>query len=254
MIGDIVGQLGRQAVQRVLPGLRTELGLDVVIANAENVAGGRGLTNRTAQELFEFGVDILTSGNHIWEQREAYELLDSEAPIIRPHNYPPDVPGRGSVVHKGVGVLNLIGRTFMGITVDCPFRGADGVLDDLRGETRIILVDMHAEATSEKMAIGFYLDGRVSAVVGTHTHVATADTRLLPKGTAYVSDLGMCGARDAIIGWEIEPITERFLTQLPTRFSPVDKGAAIFNSVMIELDDATGRARSIVRVDREIDG
>jgi metallophosphoesterase (TIGR00282 family) len=162
------------------------------------------------------------------------------------------VPGRGYVVHNGIGVLNLIGRTFMGITVDCPFRGADSVLEELWAETPIVLVDLHAEATSEKMAMGFYLDGRVSAVVGTHTHVATADTRLLPKGTAYVSDLGMCGARDAIIGWEIEPITERFLTQLPTRFSPVDKGVAIFNSVMIELDDTTGRATSIQRVDREV--
>jgi metallophosphoesterase (TIGR00282 family) len=197
-------------------------------------------------------VDIITSGNHIWEHREAYALLDSEAPIVRPLNYPPNVPGRGYVVHNGVGALNLIGRTFMGITVDCPFRGADAALEELTAETNVILVDMHAEATSEKMAMGFYLDGRVSAVVGTHTHVATADTRILPKGTAYVSDLGMCGARDAIIGWEIEPIMERFLTQLPTRFSPMDKGAAVFNSVLIELDDKTGRAQSIRRVDREL--
>jgi metallophosphoesterase (TIGR00282 family) len=252
MIGDIVGQLGRKAVQEILPGLRRELALDVVIANGENVAGGRGLTHRTAEELFKAGVDIITSGNHIWEHREAYELLESEAPIIRPLNYPPDVPGEGYVVHNGIGVLNLIGRTFMGITVDCPFRGADEGLEELTAQTPIVVVDMHAEATSEKMAMGFYLDGRVSAVVGTHTHVATADTRILPKGTAYVSDLGMVGARDAIIGWEIEPIMERFLTQLPTRFSPVEKGVAIFNSVLLELDDRTGRAKKIERVDREL--
>lgn len=252
MIGDVVGSLGRRTVRALLPGLRRELALDVVIANGENAAGGRGLTNATAQELFEAGVDILTSGNHVWEHREVYSLLESEAPILRPLNYPPMVPGHGFLVHQGVGVLNLMGRTFMGMTLDCPFRAADYALARLKADTAVVIVDMHAEATSEKAALGWYLDGRVSAVVGTHTHVATADARILPQGTAYVTDLGMVGPRDSVIGMEVGPILERFLTQLPIRFSPVERGAAIFNAVLVEVDGGSGQALAIQRVDREL--
>ncbi|MFQ5878713.1 MAG: TIGR00282 family metallophosphoesterase [Dehalococcoidia bacterium] len=252
MIGDVVGSLGRRTVRALLPALRRELTLDLVIANGENAAGGRGLTNATAQELFNAGVDILTSGNHVWEHREAYDLLDGEAPILRPLNYPPAVPGHGFLVYRGVGVLNVMGRTFTGLTLDCPFRAADDALPSLKAETAVVIVDMHAEATSEKAGMGWYLDGRAGAVLGTHTHVATADGRILPQGTAYITDVGMVGPRDSIIGMEVSPILERFLTQLPTRFSPVERGAAIFNAVLVEVDEESGRALAIQRIDREL--
>jgi len=252
MIGDIVGKLGRRTVSAVLPDLKREQQIDLVIANGENTAGGRGLTPSTAEELFRAGIDVITSGNHIWENKEVYPLLDSEAPLIRPLNYPPGTPGRGVYQQDGVAVLNVMGRTFMGVTLDCPFRGMDSALAGLRG-AKVIIVDLHAEATSEKITMGFYLDGRVSAVVGTHTHVPTADTRVLPGGTAYVSDLGMVGARNSVIGMEYERVLERFLTQLPNRFDPIDNGPAIFNSVLIEIDKETGKAASIERVDRVLE-
>ncbi len=219
-IGDIIGKPGRRALQAILPTLRDDLHIDVVVANGENVAGGRGLTNRTAQELFDTGVDIISSGNHIWDQKEVMELLDSEEPITRPANYPPGSPGRGWLTHKGLTVLNLQGRTFMQ-AIDCPFRTADAALGAMNGRTPV-LVDFHAEATSEKVAMGWYLDGRVAAVCGTHTHVPTADQRLLTKGTAFVSDAGMTGARDSVIGFEIASVHRLFLTQLPTRL-PVEE-------------------------------
>jgi metallophosphoesterase (TIGR00282 family) len=222
-----------------------------VVANGENAAGGRGLTLTTAEELFDAGVDIITSGNHVWEHREIYPILESESPILRPLNYPPGAPGRGLLVRNGTAIINLIGRTFMGVDADCPFRAADAALATLQG-TPIVIVDIHAEATSEKTAMGWYLDGRVSAVIGTHTHVATADARILPKGTALVNDVGMVGPLNSIIGMEVEPILKRFLTQLPTQFSPVEKGPAIFNSVLLDIDETTGRALSIERIDREM--
>jgi len=249
-VGDIVGRLGRRTVQTLLPSLRRETDAHLVIANGENAAGGRGLTLTTAEELFDAGVDIITSGNHIWEHREIYPILEGESPIIRPLNYPPGVPGRGIHVRNGVAVINLIGRTFMGLDADCPFRATDAALAGLR-DSRVVIIDIHAEATSEKVAMGWYLDGRVSAVIGTHTHVATADAHILPKGTAFVCDVGMVGPLNSIIGMEIEPIVERFLTQLPTRFSPVEKGPTIFNSVLLDIDDASGRALRIERIDRE---
>ena len=247
-IGDVVGQPGRRVVAALLPALRQELGLDVVIANGENVAAGRGLTLRTAKELFEAGVDVLTSGNHIWDQREIIEQLDGEAPILRPANYPPGTPGKGLLRCKGLTVLNLQGRTFMD-AIDCPFRTADALLKDAEGP---VVVDMHAEATSEKQAMGWYLDGRVAAVLGSHTHVPTADARILPQRTAYVTDAGMCGARDSVIGFEVAAVHRRFLSQLPTRLPVEEKaGVLVLNSVLVDLDEATGRARSIQRVDRE---
>ena len=251
MIGDVVGKLGRRTVSAVLPAIRSDHAIDLVVANGENAAGGRGLTPRTAEELFQAGVNVITSGNHVWENREVYPLLQGDAPIVRPLNYPEGAPGRGFLRQDGVTVINLMGRTFMGLQLDCPFRGADKALAEA-AEGRVVLVDMHAEATSEKIAMGHYLDGRVSAVVGTHTHIPTSDTRVLPKGTAYVTDLGMVGALHSVLGMEIEPVLQRFLTQLPNRFGPVDSGPAIFNSVLIRIDDQTGRARSIERLDREV--
>jgi metallophosphoesterase (TIGR00282 family) len=250
-VGDVVGRLGRRAVQALLPTIRRERDIHLVIANGENAAGGRGLTLTTAEELFDAGVDVITSGNHIWEHREIYPVLEGESPIIRPLNYPPGVPGHGLHVRNGVAVINLIGRTFMGLDADCPFRAADAALAGLQGP-RVVIIDIHAEATSEKVAMGWYLDGRVSAVIGTHTHVATADAHILPKGTAFVCDVGMVGPLNSIIGMEIEPIVQRFLTQLPTRFSPVEKGPTIFNSVLLDIDEASGRALSIERIDREM--
>ncbi len=249
-IGDVIGKPGRHAVAALVPRLREELRLDVVIANGENAAAGRGLTTKTAKELFDGGVDLLTSGNHIWDQAEIIPHLDREPRILRPANYPEGVPGRGAGAFGALNVVNLMGRTFM-YEIDDPFRAADRILDTLPNDAPI-LVDMHAEATSEKVAIGVYLDGRVSAVVGTHTHVPTADQRILPKGTAYVTDAGMCGPLDSVIGVEPEGVLRRFLTGMPAKFVVAEKSRAVqFNSVMISIDDATGRACGIERVDRE---
>ncbi len=253
MVGDVVGKLGRRALAQLLPHLRRQHAIDLVIANGENAAGGKGLTVATAQELLAAGVDVITSGNHIWEYREIYPLLEEEHyPLLRPHNYPQGAPGRGLWVRDGVAVINLQGRVFMPHDVECPFRTADRLLAELKG-ARIIVVDMHAEATSEKVALGWYLDGRVTAVLGTHTHVPTADARILPKGTAYVSDVGMTGPRDSVIGMDIGAVVERFLTQLPTRLSPVERGPAVLNAVLVEADEATGRALSIRRLDCEVE-
>jgi 2',3'-cyclic-nucleotide 2'-phosphodiesterase len=248
-IGDVVGRPGRRGLAAILPGLRKELSLDVVIANGENAANGRGLTLRTAKEMFNAGVDIISSGNHIWDQREIVDELEGDRPILRPANYPAGSPGRGMLTCKGVTVLNLQGRTFMA-NIDCPFRTADALLaDPPQGP---IIVDMHAEATSEKQAMGWYLDGRVAAVLGTHTHVPTADPRVLPRGTAYITDAGFTGARDSVLGFEVSASHRLFLTQMPTRL-PVAESCptVVMNSVLIDIDDDTDRARSIQRVDRE---
>lgn len=239
----------------LLPRLRSDLALDFVIANGENAAAGRGLTLETAQDIFSAGVDVITSGNHIWDEKAIIPHLDGDRPILRPANYPSGVPGRGVCTVAGVTVVNLMGRTFM-YEIDDPFRCADRLLESVPPNTTVV-VDMHAEATSEKIAMGWHLDGRVSAVVGTHTHVPTADQRLLPKGTAFVSDLGMCGPRDGIIGVEPEPVIRKFLTGMPARFTVAEKcKVQQFNAVLVDIDDATGKARSIERVDREwtIDG
>jgi metallophosphoesterase (TIGR00282 family) len=252
LIGDIVGKLGRRTVVALLPELRRELDLGLVIANGENTAGGRGLTPSTARELLENGVDVLTSGNHIWENRDIYPVLDDgESPIIRPMNYPDGAPGRGVHVHEGMAILNAMGRTFMGVSIEDPFRALDAAIEGVAG-CRIKILDFHAEATSEKIAMAYYLDGRVSAVIGTHTHVPTSDTRILPNGTAYVTDLGMVGALHSVLGMETKAVIERFLRQLPNRFDPVDSGPAVFNSVLIQIDEDSGRALAIERVDREV--
>jgi hypothetical protein len=249
-IGDIVGKPGRRVVSALVPALRRELSLDAVVANGENAAAGRGLSASTAREIFAAQVDVITSGNHIWAQPDIIPQLDSDALILRPANYPAGAPGRGICTFGDLTVINLMGRTFM-YEIDDPFRTADRLLESVPAGSPI-LVDMHAEATSEKIAITWYLDGRVSAVVGTHTHVPTADARLFPGGTAFVCDLGMCGPRDSVIGVDVEPVLRKFLTGMPTRFTVAERSrAVVFNSVLIDLDDRTGRARSIERVDRE---
>jgi metallophosphoesterase (TIGR00282 family) len=250
MVGDVVGRPGREAVAAVLPDLRDELQLDCVIANGENAAAGRGLTEKTANELFRAGVDVITSGNHIFDVREFVPALDRDWPVLRPANYPRGVPGRGIACTAGVTVINLIGRTFMPMAIDDPFRAADRLLAEAAPRTPVV-IDFHAEATSEKQALAWYLDGRVAAVVGTHTHVPTADARLLPRGTATVADLGMVGARDSVIGDDAEAVIERFLTGMPTRLPVATGNDAVFNSVLIDIDDATLLALSIARVDRE---
>jgi len=250
MIGDIIGRPGRQAVKELVPDLRKQYGLNLVIANAENAAGGFGLTSNTAEELIDAGVDVLTSGNHIWAQQEIIPHLDEGIPIIRPLNYPSGVPGRGYLVNNQAMVVNLIGRTFMD-DVDCPFRAMDQLLAEIKHKPPVIIVDFHAEATSEKIAMGRYLNGRVSAVLGTHTHVGTTDTQILSKGTAYVSDVGMAGPADSVIGMETGAVIQRFLTGIPYRLS-VAKGKTMFNAVLVRVDKDSGRAISIDRIYEEV--
>jgi len=250
--GDIIGKPGRDAVKMALPNLKRSLDVDLVVVNGENTAGGIGITPIIADELFACGVDVITSGNHIWAQKEICEYLDGPQPIIRPLNYPPDVPGRGYVMQGGVVVVNLIGRTYMN-AYDCPFRAIDKLLEGLSREAKVVIVDFHAEATSEKVALGRYLDGRVSAVLGTHTHVATADAQVLPRGSAYVTDIGMVGPKDSVIGDDVQGVIERFLTQIPRRLVVAADKRIVFNSVLVDIDETTGRARKIERIYREVD-
>lgn len=249
MVGDVVGRPGRAAVTQILPALRSELSVDRVVLNAENAAAGRGLTEKTARELLDAGVDVITSGNHIFNVREFVPVLDGELPILRPANYPPGAPGRGAHCSGGLTVLNLMGRVFMPVEVDDPFRAVDALLDEI-GDDSPVVIDFHAEATSEKQAFSWYVDGRVAAVVGTHTHVPTADTRLLPGGTAVVTDLGMVGVRDSVIGDDVDSVISRFVTSMPTRLPVADGDEVVFGAVLIEIDERTRRSTSIERVDR----
>ncbi len=251
VVGDIIGQPGRKAVHEVLPQLRRQYRLDMVIVNAENAAGGFGLTPAIAQELIETGVHVLTSGNHIWAQKDIIPNLDGDMMILRPLNYPPGVPGRGYLITGQTMVVNLMGRTFMN-DIDCPFRAMDKLLEEIEDRPPVVIVDFHAEATSEKMAMGWYLDGRVSAVLGTHTHVGTIDAQILPQGTAYVTDIGMTGPADSIIGDDVESVLKRFLTGVPHRLS-VGKGKPILNAVLVEVDENSGRAISIERICRQLE-
>lgn len=250
MVGDVIGRPGRQAMAALLPELRHKHEIDLVIANGENAAGGIGLTPTTAEEFFQAGVDIITSGNHIWRHKEIIPLLETDSRILRPLNMPPGVPGHGYVVTDQAMIVSLLGRVFLG-HFDCPFRAMDHLLEDVNPKPPVILVDFHAEATAEKIAMGWYLDGRVSAVLGTHTHVGTIDTRVLPRGTAFVSDVGMVGAADSVIGDDIESVINRFLTLMPHRLS-VGKGNTTFNSVLVEVDDESGKALNISRLDLEL--
>jgi metallophosphoesterase (TIGR00282 family) len=252
LIGDVFGRPGRRAVQLVLPELRGQLALDLVVANGENMAGGRGMTALTLDELRGAGVDVITSGNHVWDQREMLTYLPNASDVLRPINYPPGAPGRGYWLGSQVLVVNAMGRLFMR-DIDCPFRAVDAVLEEFGSKARVRIVDFHAEATSEKLAMAWYLDGRVSAVVGTHTHVPTADARVLPGGTAVVTDLGMTGPHDSVIGIDPASAIGGFLTALPQRFQLATSGLAQFNSALLDVDENSGRARSIERVDRLVE-
>ena len=254
VVGDVVGGPGRDAVKALVPILRARHKIDFVIANCENIAGGAGVTPKTAQELLDTpGVDMLTSGQHIWRHREIGPFIAQEARLLKPANYPKATPGLGAYVYTAkdgtkVGVINLLGRVFMGVTeLDDPFRVGMREIEEIRKKTPVVVVDMHAEATSEKVVMGWYLDGHVSAVVGTHTHIQTADERILPKGTAYLTDLGMTGPYDSVIGREVEPVLDKFLTGMPNRYG-VAQGNVKLCGAMIEVDPATGKALKIERV------
>lgn len=254
-IGDIVGSPGRQAVRKLLPELKKEYNLEFVIANAENAAGGSGITLAVAEELFLAGADVLTSGDHIWKKRDIFEIIDREKRILRPLNFPEGAPGNGWGVYSSasgikVGVINVNGRVFME-PLDCPFRASLKAQKEIARDTKIIIVDIHAEATSEKVALGWYLDGKVSAVFGTHTHIQTADERILPQGTAYLTDAGMTGPDDSVIGRRITDVLTRFLTQVPTRFE-VAEGNVKLRGVVVDIDEKTGQARSIERIQRKL--
>lgn len=257
-IGDVIGRPGRQNLPNFISKMKRQFPVDLVIANGENSAGGTGITFDVAQELFNSGIDVITSGNHIWDKREALDLLDEEKRIIRPANYPPGVPGQGSIVvevglpPRRVLIVNVCGRAFMP-DMDCPFRVVDQILEREARPSDIVLVDFHAEATSEKAALGYHLDGRVTAVLGTHTHVQTADERLLPQGTAFISDVGMVGPRDSILGVEVAPVLHKFLTGLPVRFE-VAKGPVVANAVHILVDcDSPQAVRPPQRISEIVD-
>ncbi len=250
-VGDVVGKVGRRLLGERLRHLQAELAAELTVVNVENAAGGFGLTGTVWDELARLPVDVFTSGNHIWDKKETAALLDSEPRLLRPANYPPGNPGRGvysGATRKGVrvAVLNLQGLTFM-TAMESPFRAADRILADLDGRANVVIVDFHAEATSEKQAIAWYLDGRVSAVLGTHTHVPTADERILPRGTAALTDVGMTGPYEGVIGFKPEEVLERFLLATPRALEPATRGGALA-AALVEVDEATGRARAIRRV------
>lgn len=250
-VGDIVGKPGRRAVKTVLPELLRAYKPEAVIANGENAAGGIGLTEDTAEELFGLGVTVLTTGNHVWRKKELYKFLEDDRRVLRPANYPPGAPGKGAtVIHLAngtkLGVVNLIGRVFMS-PLDCPFRVADSIITELEKKCDMIVVDFHAEATSEKIAMSWFLDGRVACIVGTHTHVQTADERILPEGTGYISDLGMTGPVDSVLGVRTDIIIDRFLTGLPKQFQ-IAQGPTELCGAVVTIDDSTGKAKAIKRI------
>jgi metallophosphoesterase (TIGR00282 family) len=250
-IGDIIGRPGRETVRKGLPRLVEHYGADLVVANAENSAAGFGVTKDIGDTLLEYGIDVMTSGNHIWDKKEVLDYIPTQPRLIRPANYPAGVPGRGSYVAqtrdgRAVGVINVMGRVFM-LNLDDPFAVVLKEIEAVRARTKVIIVDFHAEATSEKVAMGWHLDGKVTLVVGTHTHVQTADERILPNGTAYLTDAGMTGPHDSIIGMERQPSLARFLNGMPSRFEPAT-GNPRLNGVVVEADDQTGRATAVTRI------
>lgn len=253
-LGDIVGGKGRDTVARYLPRLRQEYAVNYVIANAENAAGGNGLTRAVADELFSLGIDVLTSGNHIWDKREILDFIEDNTRVLRPANYPPHTPGRGVFLTevgsppRQFAVVNLSGRAFMP-PVDCPFRQLDDILAGLPPYTTV-MVDFHAEATSEKVALGHYADGRVAAVIGTHTHIPTADERILSSGTGYITDVGMCGPRNSVLGVETAAVIRKFTSGLPVRFTVPDEGEGILSGVLLSFDLEARRCLAIERIER----
>ncbi|MDP3938540.1 MAG: TIGR00282 family metallophosphoesterase [Deltaproteobacteria bacterium] len=255
-IGDVFGQPGRNAVKVIAPRLVANEGIALVVANVENAAGGAGVTPDTVDELLDAGVHVMTSGNHVWDKKQVIDVIGFEPRLLRPANYPPGNPGRGSVVAKTadgvkVGVINIEGNVFMR-PKSCPFQTVREEIEAIRQETRVILVDLHAEATSEKKAMGWYLDGQVSLVIGTHTHVQTSDEKILPKGTAYLTDAGMTGPHDSVIGMRKEIVIERFVTSMPRRFEPAT-GDVRLQGAILEVDPETGRAISVRRVDEPLE-
>lgn len=255
-IADVIGKPGREVVKNILPRVITEEKIQFVIANCENAAGGFGLTPKIAREISAAGVDVITMGNHVWARREISEIIEEEN-ILRPANFPPEVPGKGWTIMPAdngtkVGVVNLMGRVYMS-TLECPFRTADAIIEEISEQTKIIVVDIHAEITSEKVAMGWYLDGKVSAVIGTHTHVPTADERVLPQGTAYITDIGMTGPLDSVIGIKKEIILKKYLTQMPIRFE-VANDDLVFAGAVMEIEEKTGKAKSIRRIARPFAG
>ncbi|ACK42080.1 MULTISPECIES: TIGR00282 family metallophosphoesterase [Dictyoglomus] len=252
-LGDIVGRIGRRGVGLLLPQIKKEFNIDLVVANIENAASGFGITESVVKELFEYGIDVFTSGNHIWDKKEGIPLLDIYERILRPANYPLGVPGRGYLVlthmDKKVGIINIQGRIFME-PIENPFYVVKNIVEEMKKDTKIIIVDVHAEATSEKIAMGYFLDGMVTAVVGTHTHVQTADERILPGGTGYITDLGMCGAYDSILGVEKEAVLKKFLLQIPQKFNVPEKGLFKMEGVIIEVEEESGKTKNIIRLQR----
>ena len=252
VIGDIVGKPGRVILKDKLKSFIDKEDIHFCIANGENAAAGAGITGEIAAELFSYGIDVITTGDHVWDKKEILQALETNKNILRPANYSPLAIGKGYVVKNSrmgnpIGVINLLGRVFMK-PIDCPFRASDEILKNISKETKIIFVDMHAEATSEKIAMGWYLDGKVSAVVGTHTHVPTADEKILPKGTAFISDLGMTGPHESVLGRKIECVLKAIVTQMPTRFEVAEKDIRI-NGVKVVVDSQTGNAESIKRIE-----
>ena len=252
-LGDIVGRIGRNSLAQILPKLRQEYSPDLVLANGENASGGFGLQPKQVKEILSLGIEVITTGNHVWDKKELKpELLKPDTPVLRPANYPKGNPGRGSTIVKlpsglRVGVLNLMGRIFVSNVLDCPFQTASDILSHELKALDLILVDFHAETTSEKKAMGYFLDGRVSVVLGTHTHVQTADEQILPQGTAYITDVGMCGAYDSVLGFGAPEIIQRFQLGSPVSFN-VAKGRGHVNGIVVRLDDTTGKAIEIKRV------
>ena len=250
-IGDIVGQVGRQAVKQVLPALKSKYQPHIIIANGENSAAGRGITASIAKEFFSWGIHGITMGNHTWDNKDIFEWIDDEERMVRPANYAPEAPGYGAAVIKAAGkeltIMNLQGRTFLP-PIDCPFRTADRLLEEYGDRRqRPVLVDFHAEATSEKLAMGWYLDGRASIVLGTHTHVQTNDDQLFPQETAYITDVGMVGSKEGVLGMQRQAVEYRFLTGMPARFT-VDEGKWHFHAIIVDIDETTGSARSIQKI------
>jgi metallophosphoesterase (TIGR00282 family) len=250
-LGDIIGEPGRKAVIEMLPALKSSWGLDFVVANGENVAAGRGITPKLAIDLLRCGVAVITTGDHVWDQKDVVAFIDTEPRLLRPINYPEGTPGGGSIVletAKGkVGVINVQGRTFMLPALENPFRRIWAEVEEIRAQTPVIFVDVHAETTSEKIALGRFLDGKVSAVAGTHTHVQTADEQIFPGGTAFICDVGMCGPTESVLGREIQPIVQRFYTSMPVNF-PVAKGEVKLHGLVVDIDEETGRALTVRRI------
>lgn len=250
LVGDVIGNPGRRAFREHTPRLRKEYGIDIVIVNGENSAGGKGITRKSLDELYQGGADVITSGNHVWDKKDVLEFIDMEPFLLRPANYPCGVPGKGCCIYpfraKNIGIMNLSGRVFMP-ALDCPFQKVEELLRELESQCDVLLLDFHAEATSEKAAMAWYLDGRVNGVVGTHTHIQTADERILPGGTAFITDLGMVGPVDSILGVRTDIIIRKFTDGMPVRFE-LASGPNVYSALVIEVDDCTNRTVGLERI------